>query len=369
MNRIKDRKGFTIVELVIVIAVIAILATVLVPTFSNVIANANKSSALQKARNELTAYMIDHAQEGSANFVIGVDDYYFTVIKGELNANAYDSQEAAQNAVEAEIAEDGFVWSENKDLDENKDIYVYAKAGKQSLEGLRISFLGDSITSFKDYTYSYSYVAEEEGNKMVLDGGVSSTWWMQAVEKFDMELCKNNSRSGAPVFNAENLGANVNQNGLSRCEDLSSDGKNPDIIVIYLGTNDVVHQNTVGSFDKVSDIFDGTNYIESNLNAFAPAYAAMVHKIQAKYPNADIYLCTIDSYKTSTTKDPQPYNEAIKKVAEVFGCTVVDFYEDTPISPATADTYTFDGTHPKKNGMTEMFETLKDALATKYIVE
>ena len=36
-----NKKGFTIVELVIVIAVIAILAAVLIPTFSNVIQKAN----------------------------------------------------------------------------------------------------------------------------------------------------------------------------------------------------------------------------------------------------------------------------------------------------------------------------------------
>ena len=40
-----NKKGFTIVELVIVIAVIAILAAVLIPTFSGVIEKANKSSA------------------------------------------------------------------------------------------------------------------------------------------------------------------------------------------------------------------------------------------------------------------------------------------------------------------------------------
>lgn len=37
-------KGFTIIELVIVVAVIAILAAVLVPTFSNVVESANASS-------------------------------------------------------------------------------------------------------------------------------------------------------------------------------------------------------------------------------------------------------------------------------------------------------------------------------------
>lgn len=49
-----NKKGFTIVELVIVIAVIAILASILIPTFSNVVANANAKKALLQARNELT---------------------------------------------------------------------------------------------------------------------------------------------------------------------------------------------------------------------------------------------------------------------------------------------------------------------------
>ena len=46
-----NKKGFTIVELVIVIAVIAILAGVMIPTFGNVIDNANKTTAQQEAAN------------------------------------------------------------------------------------------------------------------------------------------------------------------------------------------------------------------------------------------------------------------------------------------------------------------------------
>ena len=47
-----NKKGFTIVELVIVIAVIAILAAVMIPTFGTIIADANKSNVLQTARNK-----------------------------------------------------------------------------------------------------------------------------------------------------------------------------------------------------------------------------------------------------------------------------------------------------------------------------
>ena len=51
-----NKKGFTIVELVIVIAVIAILAAVMIPTFGGMIKKANESAALQTAA---TAYNQD----------------------------------------------------------------------------------------------------------------------------------------------------------------------------------------------------------------------------------------------------------------------------------------------------------------------
>ena len=44
-------RGFTVVELVIVIAVIAVLAAVLIPTFAAIVKNANISADTQAARN------------------------------------------------------------------------------------------------------------------------------------------------------------------------------------------------------------------------------------------------------------------------------------------------------------------------------
>lgn len=55
----KTKKGFTIVELVIVIAVIAILAAVLIPTFSNLINKANESADTMLVKNLNTALSVD----------------------------------------------------------------------------------------------------------------------------------------------------------------------------------------------------------------------------------------------------------------------------------------------------------------------
>lgn len=83
------KRGFTIVELVIVIAVIAILAAVLIPTFSNVITKANESNALQAARNGWTAYTADNATtfsgvNGYISFVKGDNTYWFDVKNGQF---------------------------------------------------------------------------------------------------------------------------------------------------------------------------------------------------------------------------------------------------------------------------------------------
>ena len=68
----KNKKGFTIVELVIVIAVIGILAAVLIPTFTNVVANAHKAAAQEEGRNVIVAYMAEN--EESQGTLVGFEE-------------------------------------------------------------------------------------------------------------------------------------------------------------------------------------------------------------------------------------------------------------------------------------------------------
>lgn len=107
MKKNNNRKGFTIVELVIVIAVIAILAAVLIPTFSGIIDKANNSAALQEARNEYTEYVagIDYSTATAAqDLIIKTSKGTFVcVIDASMVNVVYKDFETAQKAIKTDI--------------------------------------------------------------------------------------------------------------------------------------------------------------------------------------------------------------------------------------------------------------------------
>ena len=140
MKKRNMKKGFTLVELVIVIAVIAILAGVLIPTFGNVIEKANKSAALQEARNEYTAYLADYdyvtpptegqVKEGYVIVENGTKDYYFEIKAGVLTGKV-EELEAAPTVEGKTWTQVSVVKDDKEDADASNDVKYnvwYAKA-------------------------------------------------------------------------------------------------------------------------------------------------------------------------------------------------------------------------------------------------
>ena len=126
-----NKKGFTLVELVIVIAVIAILAAVLIPVFANLIEKANISAAMQNAKNEYTAYAIAKAEAGfETECLIESDGYYFKVENGQVNTTPEENGKP-EGYEDTDLTVD----QEGKDLDDcNANIKIFAKTPTNSGE-------------------------------------------------------------------------------------------------------------------------------------------------------------------------------------------------------------------------------------------
>ena len=128
--RKNNRKGFTIVELVIVIAVIAILAGVLIPTFAGIVEKANKSAALQEATS---AYKVFLSESEDANIsgdgnpdayikiVDGKDTYYFSVENGKIEEDADVTDIKFVDSVSEDTAAGTYYVKDAK----NTNVYLY----------------------------------------------------------------------------------------------------------------------------------------------------------------------------------------------------------------------------------------------------
>lgn len=122
----KNRKGFTIVELVIVIAIIAILAAVLIPTFASLIAKANVSVDTQLVRNLNNALTAEKAG-------------------GENNKTMDDALKMTKSAgydIDTIVSKSGnnIAWDSKNDrfvlIDPNNNTYIYPTengAGSQTI--------------------------------------------------------------------------------------------------------------------------------------------------------------------------------------------------------------------------------------------
>ena len=112
-----NKKGFTIVELVIVIAVIGILAGVLIPTFVGIVDDANEKAAVADANTIYSQLLIANdgdvvkdTPEGKVALYIVTGptntEYVFKLENGRLVKDTVAFADIAKSAAEAEAGED-----------------------------------------------------------------------------------------------------------------------------------------------------------------------------------------------------------------------------------------------------------------------
>ena len=87
-----NKKGFTIVELVIVIAVIAILSAVLIPTFGGITEKAQKSAAQQVAVNVYKEVQADDLYDDGLQNNSIMDDETYELPENVVEYSAEDDE-------------------------------------------------------------------------------------------------------------------------------------------------------------------------------------------------------------------------------------------------------------------------------------
>ena len=168
----KLKKGFTLVELVIVIAVIAILSAILIPTFGNVISNAKESAAYSTASNALTKYTTTMAESQQATDLPNGYVYVFqkdvSLAQGEALAEGQTSGAYVfrfENGSLKQVKEDGTKYS----LDDITGVVELNKTYTTSTVTTPQSPLlidGDKVSYFGAYMLDGSVVAVSGTNKI-----------------------------------------------------------------------------------------------------------------------------------------------------------------------------------------------------------
>ena len=175
-----NKKGFTIVELVIVIAVIAILAAVLIPTFSSLIAKANLSADQQAIRNMNTAAAIGAAEGKYENPSDVLDALYangFNLGKMQTYSNGFHyAYNYEDNKVYLLDEDDNVIYPEETDKSKLWGLYYNAVEGK--LDGVTNYIAMTHITNAVNFAQAFgdgSYNIDLNGYSFDIGDGAGST--------------------------------------------------------------------------------------------------------------------------------------------------------------------------------------------------
>lgn len=156
------KRGFTIIELVIVIAVIAILAAVLIPTFANIIQKANVANDVALARNMNTILIADEATNGRST------DMYDVLIALEQGGFKLENlnPRADGNVFAWDKANNQIVYLDKKNPD--KPIFQAKEIGANKGDLYITTRKAEVFADYPGYSY---YFASDISGDITLDEG------------------------------------------------------------------------------------------------------------------------------------------------------------------------------------------------------
>ncbi len=133
-----NKKGFTIVELSIVIAVIAILSAVLIPTFTGIVKKAQLSAAQQEASNAMTALLVEKDNELDED-----KTYYFISGNYWFKNDGNNLVEVNKDTITDKEADDGdVIYTSTGALNANAGITI-AQTGTPAQNVISVTTLED----------------------------------------------------------------------------------------------------------------------------------------------------------------------------------------------------------------------------------
>lgn len=181
--------GFTLLELVIVLAVIAILSAILIPTFTDVISRAKETAARQNCRSVAQQYMLYRLEEGDSSdlggylFISG--GYAFVLENGELQETEVSEEDGI---ISIKDGESSFFCEEQTlpSVIATGGVKVYFVAEKVAYEKCRAAMRlasGDMGVNITKCVFVYgSYVFHvSDGTLQKMDGVTASDGLLQGA--------------------------------------------------------------------------------------------------------------------------------------------------------------------------------------------
>ena len=194
----RNKRGFTIVELVIVIAVIAILAAVLIPTFTTLVDRAKRTADLQECKSAYTQMLTQEEYFGSkeaakrAVFVGGNDYAYLCDDNGDFVDHCYKLKVLNKQGASSELKEEKFAVA----LPAGDTLIVLTGGTQPQMPCYQ-------IVTFEN-TFALQYLDEKMSDTLKLLDGVNVVFDDQFVTKVDVANNTLNISSGGDNLKVKN---------------------------------------------------------------------------------------------------------------------------------------------------------------------